>query len=405
MTVTPPNSSPRAAASALSIAAGEDPRLEPVAGRVGEGDPLLERLVGRDRAHRPEDLLAGDLHVGGDVREHGGLDQPVLLAAGEHGRAARPGLLDPGDDPLLRVGVDHRPDVGLLVRRVADLERLDLGDEARDEVVVGGAADVDPLHGDAALPGEGEGVAGELRRGLLDVGVRLDEDRGRVPELERDLLPGRPLAQAPADVARARERDHPDALVLDQDVADLGGRADEHVQPAGRQARLGLELGEEERRERRLARGLEDDRAAGRERGRDLVRDEVQREVEGADRADDSDRRPDREGELPLARRRGVHRDDVAGERAGLDGRHRVGGDGALGLDPGGLQRLARLGADRLRRRRPRRSARSSRDAVEDLGAPVRGERLGHGALGRVDRARRRAPRRPAATRPTTSPE
>ena len=65
---------------------------------------------------------------------------------------------------------------------------------------------------------------------------------------------------------------------------------DEDVEPARRQARLVLELGEEQRRERRLRGGLEDDGAAGRERGGDLVRDEVEREVERADRADDADR-------------------------------------------------------------------------------------------------------------------
>jgi hypothetical protein len=64
----------------------------------------------------------------------------------------------------------------------------------------------------------------------------------------------------------------------------------------------------------------------GGERRGDLVRNEVEREVEGADRADDADRVADGEGELALAGLRGVHRDHLARELAGLDGGHGVGG-------------------------------------------------------------------------------
>ena len=81
-----------------------------------------------------------------------------------------------------------------------------------------------------------------------------------------------------------------DPLVADQNVADLGRRAADHVEPAGRQSRLLLQLGEQQRGQRRLARRLEHDRAARGERRRELVRDEVEREVERADRADDPDR-------------------------------------------------------------------------------------------------------------------
>src|SRR5207248_626098 len=109
------------------------------------------------------------------------------------------------------------------------------------------------------------------------------------------------LLQLPADRAGAGEGDRLDALVLDEDVADLGGRAGDDAEPARREARFLLELGEQQRRERRLARRLQHHRAAGRERGRKLVRDEVEREVERRDRADDPDRLAQGECELALA--------------------------------------------------------------------------------------------------------
>ena len=118
----------------------------------------------------------------------------------------------------------------------------------------------------------------------------------------------RALAELPADLGGAGERDRAHPLVLDQDVADLARGPDDDVEPTGRQPGLVLELGERQRGERRLARRLEDDGAAGRERGRDLVRDEVEREVERADRADDPDRLAQRERELALAGLGRVHR-------------------------------------------------------------------------------------------------
>ena len=235
--------------------------------------------------------------------------------------------------------------------------------------------DVDPLHRDAALTGERERVRGESGRGVVEVGVGRDDHRRRVAELEVHALARRALAELPADAGRAGERDERDALVLDEHVADLGRRPADDVEPAGRQARLGLELGEEERGERRLRRRLEHDRAAGRERRRDLVRDEVEREVERRDRADDADRHAQRERELPDPGRGCVHRDDVAGELPRLDGGHRERRRRARGLDARRLHRLARLGRDR-----PRDLLRAlldeARGAIEDRRALVRGQRL-----------------------------
>src|SRR5207248_10417310 len=109
--------------------------------------------------------------------------------------------------------------------------------EALEEAVVCGALDVDPLDGDAALAREREGVRDELGRRLVEVGVRGHDDGRGVAELEVDALPRRPLAQLPADLARARERERPHALVLDEHVADLRRAADQHAYPARRPAR------------------------------------------------------------------------------------------------------------------------------------------------------------------------
>ena len=62
--------------------------------------------------------------------------------------------------------------------------------------------------------------------------VGADDHRRRVAELERHVLARRALLQLPADVAGARERQRGDALVVDEDVADLGRRAGDDVQPA-----------------------------------------------------------------------------------------------------------------------------------------------------------------------------
>src|SRR5947199_231850 len=69
-------------------------------------------------------------------------------------------LVDPLENPLLRAFVDHGPDVGLLVGRIAHDQGLDARQEPLEERVVSRALDVDPLHRDAALAGEGERIGG-----------------------------------------------------------------------------------------------------------------------------------------------------------------------------------------------------------------------------------------------------
>jgi hypothetical protein len=115
---------------------------------------------------------------------------------------------------------------------------------------------------------------------VVQIRIGRDDDRRRVSELEVDPLPRSALPDPPSDRRRARERDQLDPLVLDEHIADLAGGATDDVEPAGRQAGLGLELREQECRERGDRRGLEDDGAPGCERRGELVRDEVEGKVE-----------------------------------------------------------------------------------------------------------------------------
>ena len=83
----------------------------------------------------------------------------------------------------------------------------------------------------------------------------------------------------------------------------VGGRPDDDVEPARREPRFQLELGQGERGERSLAGRLQHDRAPGRECGRDLVGDEVERKVERRDGGDDPERHAHREAQLSRAGR------------------------------------------------------------------------------------------------------
>ena len=309
---------------------------------------------------------------------------------------------------------DERADVRVVRRRIADHECFDAREEALEERVVRGSLDVDPLDRDAALTRERERVRGEARRDVVEIRIGGDDHRRGVPELEVDALAGGSLAKLPADAGGARERDQRDALVVDENVTDLGGRPDDDVQPSGGQAGLHLELGEKQRGQRRLRRRLQHHGAAGGERRRDLVRHEVEREVERRDRPDDPDRHAQRERDLAGACRRRVHRNDVAGELARLDRGHREGGHGARRLDSGSLHRLPGLGGDR-----PSDLLAVLVDqtggAVEDRSTLVRRKRVGHGSRGGVDcaaapplrlpsRRGRRASRRTGRERPASCP-
>src|SRR5256714_5049561 len=113
----------------------EHARLETEARPVRAFDRLVHRLRLIDDHDWAEDLLAAHLLVVAHLGDHRRLEELAGLATGEHLRSARPRLLDPGADPGTCVVVDHGADVGLVVARVADLQRFDLRHERLHECV------------------------------------------------------------------------------------------------------------------------------------------------------------------------------------------------------------------------------------------------------------------------------
>ena len=196
---------------------GPDPGRQAV-GRVVR---LLDRLVRRpERQHRedrPEDLLARDPVALGDVGEQRRAEEVAALGQ-VAGRLVELGALgDAGRDELgdlLELGLRvDRPDVGVLVERVADADRrqavLELVDERLDDRLLdeqarAGAADLALVEVDA--------VDDALDR-LVERRVVEDDVGGLAAELEGQRLvragdaPGDPLA----DLGRAGERDLVDA--------------------------------------------------------------------------------------------------------------------------------------------------------------------------------------------------
>ena len=91
------------------------------------------------------------------------------------------------DEVELVVG-DHRPDLGVPVERVADLEALGLADDAGDEVVGDLALDVDALDPRAGLAGVGEAAPDGARDRVGELGVGADDHRVLAAELEHRAL-------------------------------------------------------------------------------------------------------------------------------------------------------------------------------------------------------------------------
>ena len=153
----------------------------------------------------------------GDVREERRAEEVAAV-----GQVAR-GLVEVGalglarlDElrDLLELGLRvDRPDVGVLVERVADADRrqavLELLDERLDDRLLGeqprpGAADLALVEVDAV---------DDPLDGLVERRVVEDDVRGLAAELQRQRLvgPGDALGDLPADLGRAGERDLVDA--------------------------------------------------------------------------------------------------------------------------------------------------------------------------------------------------
>src|SRR6266480_7815688 len=187
---------------------GPDACAEAVRRVVRLLDGLVGRAEGEHRQHRAEDLLLCYAIALRDVREDGRCEPVALLRQPARRLVDLRALLLAGFDELtnlveLLLGVD-RPDVGVLVQRIADAKRRQpalellhdgLVDRLLDEQARAGAADVPLVEVDAV---------DDPLDGLIESGVVEDDVRGLAAELERELL------------SRSRE------LALDR-LADLGG--------------------------------------------------------------------------------------------------------------------------------------------------------------------------------------
>src|SRR6266852_67454 len=240
-----------------------------------------ERQHGENGA---EDLLLRDPVALRDVREHGRHEPVALLGEAARRlvdlRALFLARLDELRDAVeLHLRVD-RADVGVLVERVADTERLEAALQLLDERLVdrllreetgAGAAHVALVEVDAV---------DDSLDGLIERAVVEDDVRRLAAELERQLLAGAgELAlNRLADLGGAGERDLVDAVVVDERRARAPVAGDD-VHDARRQLRLPQHVAEKERGERRRLRRLEDDGVAAGERRRKLPRQHQQREV------------------------------------------------------------------------------------------------------------------------------
>ena len=187
-------------------------------------------------------------------------------------------------------------------------------------------------------------------------------------------------------------------------LPDLRARAADDLQPVLGEPRVVEDLSQLDRGDRGLAGGLQDDGVSGSDRGTELVPDQVEREVEGTDRADHAVGDADHDAELAaLTGRAGLHRDRMAGEGPGGDGRELHGRDAALGLGPACLHRLARLSGDRHRQVVLALGDQVG-GAIEHRGALMRREAAGVKAARAASTALPTSAASPLGTRPTTVP-
>src|SRR6266849_5406719 len=264
--------------------------VEAVARVVGQADRLLLVADAHDRDHRPEGLVAHDVHLVVDVDQHGRLEEEAgqvgaPLAARQHLGAARDRVLHVALDlvDLGREGHGADLDHASLGRALADL--LHLLDHLVDEGVVDRCLDVDALDRDADLAGVREPAVHARARGPLQVRVAQHDHRILAAEHEGHRLEELPaaLGDLPAGGDAAGEADH--IGQLDQVLAGLavaGHHLEDVLREAGRAGQLGAEHGAA----RRHLGGLDDHGVARHERRDRLADGEVEGEVPGSDDPD-----------------------------------------------------------------------------------------------------------------------
>src|SRR5579864_4691342 len=262
----------------LADVAGPDAGGEAVDIGVGLRHGVLDVAERDHHQHRSEDLLPRHGHVVVDAVEDGWLHEPALaadarrLAAVGDARALPPAGLDVAQHALALLGRHQRAEARLGVERIARDQAAGALHQALDQLGVDLLLDEQARAGgaDLALAVE-DAVVGALHRGV-EIGVGEDDVRRLAAQLEGDTLDGGGGAahDVAPDLGRAGEGDLGHLRVLDQGVADRRAAARDDVQDARRQAGLGRQLGELERRQRRVGGRLVHHRVAAGQRRRDL---------------------------------------------------------------------------------------------------------------------------------------
>ena len=199
-----------------------------------------------------------------------------------------PHALDVGVDAPLGLDVDHRPDVGGRIGRIADDQLVHRPaqhvEDRRGDVLV----QAQQAQGRAALAGGEEGRGDDVGDHLFGQGGGVHQHGvetaglGDQGDERARLVFEQGAGDAPGAGGRAGEGDAGHARVGDQGRADLGPAGDQLQHLAGN---AGLEgqahgVGGDQRR---LRRRLGDHRVSGRQRGGDLAQEDGQREVPRAD--------------------------------------------------------------------------------------------------------------------------
>jgi hypothetical protein len=184
--------------------------------------------------------------------------------------------------------------------RVADLDRLGLGRQLVNKLVVDTSLDEMARRGDTGLAGTDESAEGSVVDRLIDVEVIEYQNRrlaakfkGLVDEISRRC--GR---RQTAGLGAAGQNQFVDIGMRGERLA--GGRAEAcyDVQDTRRQAGLRKDLSEAQRRQRRVFRRLDDGRAARSNGWRDITRRDQKWVVERSDVGDHPDRATERVSEI-----------------------------------------------------------------------------------------------------------
>ena len=273
---------------------------ETVNGIVGHLDGLVDRVIGQDAEHGPEDFLARDGHVIGDIRKHGRAGEVALVeafrtarATGNEGCALFDAFLDQVLNLLILVAVGDRADSagrsfgghrhlhgfsGCLGNRDGLLLLVLLHEHAR--------------RGVTALARIGHHVHDAAGNGLLQISRRQNNVRALAAEFLGNALHrrGSGLGHQHAGAGRAGEAHHVHIGVGRHHGANARAVAVDEVEHAFRYAGLVQDFGKDHRVERRDFRRLQHHGAACGQRGRHFAGDLVQRPVPGRDECADANR-------------------------------------------------------------------------------------------------------------------